>query len=100
MADDIVGKLLNAAKLSRLDMSCEELEALAPKALAIFAAFDKLSQLDTQNIEPLYGFRESIDLRADEARSGLNPDELLKGAPGAISGHFVVPRVVGGDDVF
>jgi len=100
MTDDIAALLARAAKLSRLDMSESELAALVPRAGAIFAAFDKLAQVDTQGVEPLYTFREAIELRADEASAGLEPAALLANAPESESNHFVVPRAVGGDDVF
>ncbi len=100
MADDTIALLERAAKLSRIEMTTSELSAMAPKAKSIFSAFDKLSKLDTSGIEPLYTFRETIELRDDEAREVLNTKKLFGNAPESESGHFVVPRVIGGDDVF
>ena len=104
--DDSQGNIKNtlallerAAKLSRVEMTSSEMQALVPKAQSIFGAFGTLSDLDTSGIEPLYTFRESLELRADDACGVIATKKLFSIAPEYDSNHYVVPRVVGGDDV-
>jgi aspartyl-tRNA(Asn)/glutamyl-tRNA(Gln) amidotransferase subunit C len=100
MSDKISLLLEKAAKLSRIEMSEADLEDIAPKAEAIFAAFDKLSALDTTGLEPLYTFRDEIEMRDDDVIESISTEELFSLAPESDSGHYTVPRVIGGDDVF
>lgn len=98
-AENLVSMLEKAAKLSRIYITSSELESVKERAEKIFQAFAKLSEVDTENLEPLYTFKEAIELRSDKALESLNLGDLFSGAPASESNHFVVPRVGSGDDV-
>jgi aspartyl-tRNA(Asn)/glutamyl-tRNA(Gln) amidotransferase subunit C len=83
------------ALLARLDLSPQERARAATELTQILSSFEKLGELDTQNIEPTsHVFPVTNVLREDLARPGLTPAEALQNAPEAAADMFQVPRVV------
>jgi len=98
MAVEITDALIRQiAKLSRLAVSDEELAELAShfrKVLAYVAAFQRL---DTTDVDPsIFPLDAANVYREDEVRPSLSAKDALANAPETASGHFVVPRIVGG----
>jgi aspartyl-tRNA(Asn)/glutamyl-tRNA(Gln) amidotransferase subunit C len=83
------------ALLSRLDLSKPERERAAGELSQILGYFEKLNELDTNDVEPTSRVipGENV-LRADEVRPGLNREAALQNAPEHADGMFQVPRVV------
>lgn len=83
------------ALLSRLELTAEERERAATELTQILTSFEKLNELDTENIEPTsHVFPLQNVLREDTARPGLTPAAALQNAPESAADMFQVPRVV------
>ena len=85
----------NIAHLARLQLSdagkAEALESIT----SILAMIDQMQALDTTGVEPLaHGFDASQRLREDIVTETDQRDELLKLAPHAAEGLFLVPKVL------
>ena len=56
---------------------------------------DKLSDLPTENVEPLIFMNESVNvLRQDVSKVTLTQSEALKNAPKKDSDYFRIPKVL------
>lgn len=83
------------AKLSRLDLPQEKLELFAGQLGDILNYMDKLGELDTDNVEPMYSpVEHTTVLRKDEVRKDYERDEILSNAPKQDGKFFIVPRIV------
>lgn len=83
------------ALLSRLDLSAEERERAAGELTQILSYFEKLNELNTENVEPTsHVFPVTNVLREDVTRPSLSPEAALQNAPEAAANMFQVPRVV------
>jgi aspartyl-tRNA(Asn)/glutamyl-tRNA(Gln) amidotransferase subunit C len=83
------------ARLARLELDEGELEAARVKLNNIMAFVEQLSEVDTDNVEPLANVVDiKLRLRADEVTDGGMQDDVLANAPEALEGFFVVPKVV------
>lgn len=83
------------ASLARIKMSDEELEHMAPQLSKIIGFVEQLSQVNTDNVEPLANVVDiTLRLREDEITDGNYTDEILFNAPEHTQGFFVVKKVV------
>ena len=83
------------SKLSRILVEDEKAKKLAGDMNTIFDFIEKLSELNTDNIEPLTSVAEiMLKLRVDEVKSGNIREQVLKNSPDENEDFFVVPRVV------
>jgi aspartyl-tRNA(Asn)/glutamyl-tRNA(Gln) amidotransferase subunit C len=86
------------ARLSKLHLDEEELDAFALQFQRILEYVEKLEEVDVSGIPPTsqvsLGKGGSGSHRADEVRESLDEAEALAGAPDAGSGHFKVPRMI------
>lgn len=83
------------ASLSRLRMSDEQLDKMAPELNNILGFIEQLSEVDTDNVEPLANVaRSTLPLREDIVNDGECIDKILANAPEAVEGYFSVPKVV------
>ena len=86
----------NAAALARLYFTDEEKEEMIGTLNGILEYFDKLSDLDTEDIEPLTHILPVQNvMREDEVKPSFDQKTALKNAPKHGRGHFVIPRVIG-----
>ena len=61
----------------------------------ILAMVEKLNELDTAEVEPLIYLSNQIqNLRSDEVKDQLTPEEALKNAPATEGQYFKVPKVI------
>jgi len=83
------------AKLARLLLTDEQKERYRGQLSAILDHVAKLQELDTQSVPPTTGGGgiDSMPLRADEPRPGLDPESLFKNAPQKEGNQFKVPPV-------
>ncbi len=83
------------ASLARIRVPSAELDALAGELNNIMGWIEQLSEVDTENVEPM---SQAADLklrwRADEVTDGGMADKVLANAPDARDGYFTVPKVV------
>lgn len=93
LTDDDVRKL---ALLARLELSDEELTKVRPELDSILGFVERLSQLDTEDVEPM---TTALDVdnrwRDDVHVPGLSNDQALKNAPSHDGEFFLVPPVLG-----
>ena len=85
----------NVAHLARLQLGdAEKVEALN-SITNILTMIDQMQAVDTTGVEPLaHGFDASQRLRDDVVTETNQRDELLKLAPSADQGLFLVPKVL------
>jgi aspartyl-tRNA(Asn)/glutamyl-tRNA(Gln) amidotransferase subunit C len=83
------------ALLSRLELSEAERERAATELTQILSYFEKLAELDTENVEPTAQVIPTVNvLREDTVRPSLAPAAALQNAPESADNMFQVPRVV------
>lgn len=90
--NELIDKLANLAKLNFDDTAKEAIRGDLEKALTFF---EKISELDTENVEPLIYMNEEVNVfRKDEAKTLISRAEGLKNAP-LQDGEFIkVPKVI------
>jgi len=82
------------AKLARLELTDEQKARYRKQLEAILEHVAKLQELDTKDVAPTASVSVGqMPLRADEARSELEKDDLLKNAPKQDDGQFQIPPV-------
>ncbi|HJV47416.1 MAG TPA: Asp-tRNA(Asn)/Glu-tRNA(Gln) amidotransferase subunit GatC [Bacillota bacterium] len=85
----------HVAKLARLNLTEEEAVQYTTQLNAILNFFEKLNELDTENVEPTSHVMEVYNvMREDEERPSIDRDEALRNAPDQEDGHFKVPAVM------
>ena len=83
------------AELARLEFSNSEIEDYTSEMNKILGYVEKLSELDTENVEPLSHPVENTNVfREDLNIKSVDREEALKNAPDATSEHFKVPKVI------
>ena len=83
------------ATLARLYFTEKEKEELLVTLNSILKYFDKLSEIDTENIEPLTHILPVQNvMREDEVQESLDVETALMNAPKHNRGHFVIPKVI------
>ena len=83
------------AHLARLEFEGEKKIAIQQDMENIIAFMDKLSEIPTDNVEPLIFMTDEYNkLREDVAVVTLTQDEGLKNAPKKDSDYFRIPKVL------
>lgn len=83
------------AFLSRLKIDDDKLDATKEEFNKILQWIEQLSEVDTEEVEPLISVNENaLSLRADEVTEGNQSEAVLANAPQKEYGYFVVPKVV------
>jgi aspartyl-tRNA(Asn)/glutamyl-tRNA(Gln) amidotransferase subunit C len=83
------------AGLSRIRMTDEQLDKLAPELNNILSFIEQLEEVDTDNVEPLANVaRATLPLRDDIVNDGDCVKDILSNAPEAEEDYFAVPKVV------
>ncbi len=91
-----VDEVAKVAGLARLNLEPEKVEQFAAQFNDILGYMQKLNELDTSGVEPLYSpvIHETV-FRNDEVRMEYSREELLGNAPDTDGSYFIVPRIVG-----
>ncbi len=83
------------ANLARLEFKEEEKEKFTEQFNRILEYIDKLNELDTTNVEPLYHVIDIKNVfREDIVRPSYPREEILKNAPSRTEYFFKVPKVI------
>jgi aspartyl-tRNA(Asn)/glutamyl-tRNA(Gln) amidotransferase subunit C len=83
------------AFLSRLKIEDDKISATEDEFNKILQWVDQLSEVNTDNVEPLISVNENnLTLRADEVTEGNQAEAVLANAPMKEYGYFAVPKVV------
>ena len=85
----------HVARLARLALRDDEIDALAVELGVILEHAAEVSALDTRDVPPTAHPVALVNvLRADIPRPGLDRDEVLAMAPDAEDSRFRVPRIL------
>jgi aspartyl-tRNA(Asn)/glutamyl-tRNA(Gln) amidotransferase subunit C len=85
----------NIARLARLKLPPERLDAMAGGLSQILAFVEQLNSVDTTGIEPLLSVSQvTLPQRPDVVTDGDRQADVLSNAPDKTQGFFVVPKVV------
>jgi len=83
-------------RLSRIELTDEQADALGRQLGNILGYFDKLQELDTTDVAPM---AHAVELRnvfgEDVVRPSLSPAQALANAPQRDGDFFKVPKVIG-----
>jgi len=83
------------AKLARLELTDAEIQEFTGQLGAILGYVDKLSELDTTDVEPLaHCLPISNVFRKDEVRDSLGTERVLANAPQRDGSFFKVPKIL------
>ena len=83
------------AKLARLELTDAEVQEFTGQLGAILGYVDKLSELDTTDVEPLaHCLPISNVFRKDEVRDSLGTERVLANAPQRDGSFFKVPKIL------
>jgi aspartyl-tRNA(Asn)/glutamyl-tRNA(Gln) amidotransferase subunit C len=92
ITDEIVDHI---AHLSRLEFKGSDKEAIKNDMEKIIDFMDKLSELPTENVEPLIFMSEEVNrLRDDVPAETITHEEALRNAPKKDSDYFRIPKVL------
>ncbi|PKN09157.1 MAG: Asp-tRNA(Asn)/Glu-tRNA(Gln) amidotransferase GatCAB subunit C [Deltaproteobacteria bacterium HGW-Deltaproteobacteria-8] len=88
-------EVAKVARLARLDLTPEKIDQYAGQLDGILGYMDKLSELDTSSVEPMYTPVDQISvMRDDVVRKDFTREEILRNAPETDGAFFIVPRIV------
>jgi aspartyl-tRNA(Asn)/glutamyl-tRNA(Gln) amidotransferase subunit C len=83
------------ARLARIEVDEARLPGLAQELSNILGWVEQLGEVDTDDVEPLRAVMPIPSrTRDDVVTDGNRQDDVLKNAPDAHDGFYVVPRVV------
>ncbi|EGJ50455.1 Asp-tRNA(Asn)/Glu-tRNA(Gln) amidotransferase subunit GatC [Desulfocurvibacter africanus] len=89
---EIVAKM---ASLARLELSEDKVGLFAEQLGDVLAYMDKLGELETSAVEPLYSpVDKPTPMREDITVKEFSREDLLAGAPQTDGAFFIVPRIV------
>lgn len=85
------------AQLSRLEIAESNMDLFVKNFNNILVYADKLSQLDTEKVEPTAQVLNYGNvMRDDVIKPSLTQEEILANAPEKANGGYLVPRVMEG----
>ena len=88
--------VLHVARLARLEIPADEVDAVQAQLAAIVEAVGKVGELDLADVEPTSHPLDVVNAWADdEPRLSLAQEEALLNAPDPEGGAFRVPAVGG-----
>jgi aspartyl-tRNA(Asn)/glutamyl-tRNA(Gln) amidotransferase subunit C len=83
------------AKLSRLAVDEQRVDAMVGELNGILAWVEQLKEVDVEGVAPLTSVVEQkLKMRDDVVTDGGNADALMSNAPSGEDHFFVVPKVV------
>ena len=83
------------AKLARIEVESQDLEALAKEFNDILGFIEQLNEVDVDGIEPMTSVTpQKLLRRNDNITDGDKQTSVLKNAPIAREGFYAVPKVV------
>jgi aspartyl-tRNA(Asn)/glutamyl-tRNA(Gln) amidotransferase subunit C len=83
------------ARLARIHLEENEVEAVARKFQAVLDSFKFLEEAATEGVEPLYHAVDRMEPREDVPEAPMPTEELLRNAPEQVDNCFRLPKVVG-----
>lgn len=88
-------ELLSVAERAMLELTNEEADVYAEDLSAFMAYADKLSELNTDGVEPMTHALQQVNvMREDVVKDVLDREEMLKGAKEHQDGEIKVPTIL------
>jgi len=88
-------EVAHLARLARLALPDDQLDAYAGQLDVILTSVARVSEVAAEDIPPTsHALPLTNVLRPDEVRPSLDPSDVLAGAPAAEDGRFRVPRIL------
>ena len=88
-------EVARVAKLARLDLSDDKLELFSGQLDDILNYMDKLNELNTSEVEPMYSpVEHDTVLREDAVKKDFERSQILSNAPEEDGSFFIVPKIV------
>ncbi len=85
-------QVLHVAKLARLALSEQEVDAMSRELSAVLDHIEKIGELDLAGVEPTSHVIDVVNaLRPDEPRPSLSREQALASAPEGLEQGFGVP---------
>jgi len=93
---EIDNKLIqDLSRLAKLKFDASSSEKMKEDLEKIIGFVDKLSEIDTEGIDPLIYLSKEVNvLRVDEIKHEVSQENALKNAPQKDSDYFKVPTVL------
>ena len=89
-------QVLKMAKLSKLEISEEEISNHQETLGRILDYIKTLDEVDTEGVKPtIHPISLQMNLRPDVVADVLTKQEVLRNAPADQDGKFVVPKMIG-----
>jgi aspartyl-tRNA(Asn)/glutamyl-tRNA(Gln) amidotransferase subunit C len=86
---------MKTAHLARISITEEESEKLAKDLTRILDFFDKIGELNTDDITPANHILEVSNVyREDKVSESISSDEVIKNAPKSFESFITVPKVI------
>jgi aspartyl-tRNA(Asn)/glutamyl-tRNA(Gln) amidotransferase subunit C len=83
------------AALARLELDERRVEVFAGQFDSILRYMDKLNELDTSSVEPMFTpVEHTTVLREDEEFQAYTREEILQNAPEDDGRYFIVPKII------
>ena len=83
------------ARLARIEVDDDRLPGLAAELSNILGWVEQLGEVDTENVEPLRAVMPIPSRKRDDVvTDGDRQDDVLRNAPQAHDGFYIVPKVV------
>ena len=83
------------ATLARIELSEEEKELYAEQLSTILDFFDRLTEVDTENVPPTSHVLDLVNAyRPDQVRPGPGVEAVLQNAPDRANRFFRVPKIL------
>ena len=83
------------ARLSRIAVPDDRIEALAGELTGIMDWIEQLGEVDVEGVEPMTAVVDvQLPRREDEVTDGNRAPDILANAPLSADGFFVVPKTV------
>ncbi len=93
---EINNKLIEEiASLAKLNFDENSKELMKSDLKKIISFINKLSEVDTSNVEPLVYLSDEVNvLREDEVKEVISQVDALKNAPHKDSDYFNIPKII------
>ena len=83
------------ATLARIELGEEEKELYSEQLSTILGFFDRLREVDTENVQPTSHVVDLVNAyRSDQVRPGPGVEEVLKNTPDREDRFFRVPKIL------
>lgn len=87
--------ILKLEKLSRLELSEDQREAMQADLSKMLGMVQKLDELDLKDIEPLLHMTTEANVtRADTVKNHIQTKKAMDNAPDSTKEYFKVPKVI------